>query len=311
MNSEFEKKKARIKIEDGGTEDMLHNKIKSHRQFLLLLEESKFGKFDKSKERCYNCDGFGHFAADYRKPRAEKKQALITKKKNRDDTLESDDEVNYALVENVDTEDNTSELKGNIRNSLVLDNGCSGHMTSYKSLLLEFKEKVGSSVSYGDGNLGKILGNGKIKLGNVIIEDVALVAGLKHNLITVSQICDRGYHVNFHEEHCEIVIKSDGKIAMTGVRHGNIYKARVSTNTDGSEVCLLSRASMEDRWNWHKRLSHLNFNNINELVRKDLVRGLPNAVFTPDGLCDSCEKSKQRKTSFKIKSESSILEPYH
>ncbi|KAL8121454.1 hypothetical protein AgCh_018256 [Apium graveolens] len=101
--------------------------------------------------------------------------------------------------------------KGNRRNALVLDSGCSGHMTGYKSLLSEFEEKVGPSVSYGDGNLGKILGYGKIKVGNVIIENVALVAGLKHNLISVSQICDRGYHVNFYEEHCEIVSKSDGR----------------------------------------------------------------------------------------------------
>ena len=73
-----------------------------------------------------------------------------------------------------------------MRNALVLDSGCSGHMTGYKFLLSEFEEKVGPSVSYGDGNLGKILGYGKIKIGNVIIENVALVAGLKHNLIGVS-----------------------------------------------------------------------------------------------------------------------------
>ncbi|KAL8090857.1 hypothetical protein AgCh_040067 [Apium graveolens] len=36
---------------------------------------------------------------------------------------------------------------------------------------------------------------------------------------SVSQICDIGYHVNFYEEHCEIISKSDGKIAMTGASH--------------------------------------------------------------------------------------------
>ena len=46
-------------------------------------------------------------------------------------------------------------------------------------------------------------------------------------------------------------------------------------------------------------------------MRKDLVRGFLNTVFTPDGLSNSCQKSKQRKTSFKSKTESSILEPYH
>ena len=73
-------------------------------------------------------------------------------------------------------------------------------MTGNKALLSEFVEKAGPNVSYGDGNIGKTLGYGKINLGNVIIETVALVSGLKHNLLSITQICDRGYHVNFFEE---------------------------------------------------------------------------------------------------------------
>ena len=45
------------------------------------------------------------------------------------------------------------------------------------------------------------------------------------------------------------------------------------------------------------------------LVQENLVRGLPNKEFTKDGLCDSCQKEKQRKASFKSKSISSIDEP--
>ncbi|XP_063948067.1 uncharacterized protein LOC135152165 [Daucus carota subsp. sativus] len=127
-------------------------------------------------------------------------------------------------------------------------------------------------------------------------------------LYIISQICDRGYHVNFLEEHCEVVSKSTGKTVLKGYRHGNIYEAKLTLN---SAICLLSKSSVEDSWNWHKKLSHLNFSNINELVKKDLVRGLPKSVFTPDGLCDSCQKAKQRKSSFKSKTEFSILEPYH
>ncbi|KAL8124629.1 hypothetical protein AgCh_012324 [Apium graveolens] len=118
---------------------------------------------------------------------------------------------------------------GNRKNILVLDSGCSGHMTGNKALLSDFVEKVGPSVSYGDGNIGKTLGYGNINLGNVIIKQVALVSGLKHNLLSISQICDRGYHVDFFEEHCEIVSKSKGKVVLKGYRRGNIYEAKLST----------------------------------------------------------------------------------
>ena len=117
--------------------------------------------------------------------------------------------------------------------------------------------------------------------------------------------------MDFFEEHCKVISNFIGKVVLKGYRHGNIYEARLSKSSDGSAICLLSKASIEESWNWHKRLSHLNFNNINELVKKDLVRGLPKSVFASDGLCDSCQKAKQRKSSFKSKTESSILEPYH
>ena len=74
-------------------------------------------------------------------------------------------------------------------------------------------------------------------------------------------------------------------------------------------TCLFSKACAEERWLWHKKLSHLNFKVMNLLVKKNLVRGLPKVEFTKDGLCDACQKEKQRKASFKSKIESSIDEP--
>lgn len=43
---------------------------------------------------------------------------------------------------------------------------------------------------------GKILGCDNIILGNYIIKNVALVDGLKHTLLSISQITNRGYHVD-------------------------------------------------------------------------------------------------------------------
>ncbi|KAL8146548.1 hypothetical protein AgCh_004323 [Apium graveolens] len=273
-----------------------------------------YRKFRKGKK--FSRKGISHISPDCKKVKGDKGKALVTKQKSWTDTSDSESEENYVLMANADkssaeSSSEAAETKGNRKNILVLDSGCSGHMTGNKALLSDFVEKAGPSVSYGDGNIGKTLGYGNINLGNVIIKEVALVLGLKHNLLSISQICDRGYHVDFFEEHCEIVSKSKGKVVLKGYRRGNIYEAKLSTSTDGSAICLMSRASIEESWNWHKKLSHLNFNNINELVKKDLVRGLPKTVFALDGLCDSCQKAKQIKSSFKSKTESSILEPYH
>ena len=73
---------------------------------------------------------------------------------------------------------------------------------------------------------------------------IALVSGLKHNLLSISQICDRGYHVDFFEERCELISKSTGKVVLKGYRHGNIYEAKLSLNSDNSAVCLMGRASV-------------------------------------------------------------------
>ncbi|GJZ59333.1 retrovirus-related pol polyprotein from transposon TNT 1-94 [Tanacetum coccineum] len=52
---------------------------------------------------------------------------------------------------------------------------------------------------------------------------------------------------------------------------------------------------------WHRRLSHLNFDYINLLSKKDVVIGLPKLKYVKDQLCSSCEVSKAKRSSFKSK----------
>nr|XP_017250775.1 PREDICTED: uncharacterized protein LOC108221405 [Daucus carota subsp. sativus] len=101
----------------------------------------------------------------------------------------------------------------------------------------------------------------------------------------------------------------DNKVVLTGNRKGNVYIADFNSVSSDSLTCLFSKASLDDSWLWHKKLSHLNFKSMNNLARKDLVRGLPKVEFVKDGLCDACQIGKQRKSSFKSKLKSSIDRP--
>nr|GFB12987.1 hypothetical protein [Tanacetum cinerariifolium] len=60
-------------------------------------------------------------------------------------------------------------------------------------------------------------------------------------------------------------------------------------------------ATPTQAWLWHRRLSHLNFDYINLLSKKEIVIGLPKLKYVKDQLCSSYELSKAKRSSFKLK----------
>ena len=67
----------------------------------------------------------------------------------------------------------------------------------------------GGTVAFGDDSKGNIIGIGNIKVGSsLLIENIVLVDGLKHNLLTISQLCDWDFKVIFGDLSCNIL---DGK----------------------------------------------------------------------------------------------------
>ena len=182
-------------------------------------------------------------------------------------------------------------------------------MTGDSTLLIEFKERAGPSITFGDDSKGYNVGYGLISKDNVIIEEVSLVDGLKHNLLSISQLCDKGNTITFNSVACVVKNKRSNKVVLTGVRKGNMYLVDFNSSNAEFITYLVSKASQDESWEWHKKLSHLNFKTMNELVMKDLVRGIPQVEFSKDGLCDACQKGKQIKASFRKKLDSTIEEP--
>ncbi|KAL8148256.1 hypothetical protein AgCh_005571 [Apium graveolens] len=132
------------------------------------------------------------------------------------------------------------------------------------------------------------MGYVKIVSENIVIEDIALVAGLEVNLLSVSQFADRGFQVIFNKEDCAFISKKTGEIALKGVRKGSLFVADLdSINKDG--VCYFyTKVSEEQIKLWHKKLSHLNFKAINTLVKKELVRDMPSLEFAQLEVCEAC-----------------------
>jgi len=85
-------------------------------------------------------------------------------------------------------------------------------MTGDASKFTHISPKKSEHVTYGDNNKGKILWIWKIGTNpSTSIENVLLVDGLKHSLLSVSQLCDKGFLVSFDSHNCVIENKHDKK----------------------------------------------------------------------------------------------------
>jgi len=105
-----------------------------------------------------------------------------------------------------------------------LDSGWSKDMTGDKSKFVNINFKQEEHVSYGDNNKGKILGRGTIEdKNNFLVHDVLYVEGLKHNLLSISQLCDKGYQVTFKPNSCEICLPNSKEVVLIGKMINNVY----------------------------------------------------------------------------------------
>nr|GFD06109.1 retrovirus-related Pol polyprotein from transposon TNT 1-94 [Tanacetum cinerariifolium] len=78
-----------------------------------------------------------------------------------------------------------------------------------------------------------------------------------------------------------------------------------------SPICLMARASSTKSWLWHQRLSHLNFDTINDLARNDLVAGLSKFKYYKEHLCPSCEQGKRKRASHPPKPVPNLRQRLH
>ncbi|XP_070017619.1 uncharacterized protein [Nicotiana sylvestris] len=173
-----------------------------------------------------------------------------------------------------------------------MDSGCSKHITGNKDQFLSLEDLKGCNVSFGNGKKGEIIGVGKAgKTDSHSIENVYLIDGLKYSLISVSQLCDSGNLVAFTSTKCFLINLTTDKIILQGKRVNNMYIVDFSTLSENELTCL--SVLVNDPLLWHKRLGHACLNQLNKLVCKDLVIGLPNIKFKEDNICEACARGKQ------------------
>nr|GEU83330.1 hypothetical protein [Tanacetum cinerariifolium] len=145
----------------------------------------------------------------------------------------------------------------------IVDFGCTKHMTGNLKLLCNFIEKFLGTIHFGNDQFAPIIGYGDLVQENITI--------------------------------------NKGNNLLIGNRGSDIYTISLQESTSSTLLYLMAKASPTQAWLWHQRLSHLNFDYINLLLKKDVVIGLPKLKYVKDQLCSFCELSKAKRSSFKSK----------
>ncbi|GJX55299.1 ribonuclease H-like domain-containing protein [Tanacetum coccineum] len=127
----------------------------------------------------------------------------------------------------------------------VIDSGCSRHMTGNKCYLTEYEDYDGGFVSFGDGK-GRISGKDKIKTGTLDF--------------------DNSYLLTFK-------LLDESQVLLRVPRKDYIYSVDLKSVVPTKGLtCLFAKATIDESNLWHRRLGHINFKNMNKLVRGNLVR---------------------------------------
>ncbi|GJS31886.1 retrovirus-related pol polyprotein from transposon TNT 1-94 [Tanacetum coccineum] len=182
----------------------------------------------------------------------------------------------------------------------IVDSGCTKHMTGNLKLLCNLVEKFLGTVRFGNDQFAPILGYRDLKQGNVMIKWVYYIEGLNHNLFSVGKFYDADLEVAFRKSTC-FVRDLQGNNLLIGNHGSDLYTISLQETTSSTLICFMAKASPTQAWLWHRRLSHLNFDYITLLSKKDIVTGLPKLTYVKDQLCLSCEMSKAKRSSFKSK----------
>ncbi|GJV17036.1 putative ribonuclease H-like domain-containing protein [Tanacetum coccineum] len=116
-------------------------------------------------------------------------------------------------------------------------------------------------------------------------------------------MCDKKNSVLFTKTECLILSPSfklldESQVVLRAPRKDDVYSLDLKNIVpSGGITCLYANATADESKLWHRRLGHVNFKNINKLVKGHLVRGLPSKVFVNDHTCVACKKGKQHKAS--------------
>jgi len=122
---------------------------------------------------------------------------------------------------------------------------------------------------------------------------VFLAKGVKHNLLSISQLYDKALKVTFEVNNCLIPDKNSHQVVLIS----NIFHNICMIDLDYVSSCHISYLifKKEDPSLWHRKVDHIHISHLSKSIHKEMVIGLPTTIFQKDKVCYAYKKENKLK----------------
>ena len=119
-------------------------------------------------------------------------------------------------------------------------------------------------------------------LGLLLLTDVLYIKGLKANLLSIIQICDEKFLVQFSKKGC-VILNEDGVQVLKWLRTtDNCYAVVPKPNVS----CWSARVNLLELW--HQCFGHANYKQVANVSKLEAVVGLPKFGKVKKTICGPC-----------------------
>ena len=180
--------------------------------------------------------------------------------------------------------------------SWLVDSGCTNHMTHNEKMFKHLDRTFVSKVKIGNGDFVAVHGKGEVAVdtpsGIKLISDVLYVPEISENLLSVGQMLDKNYSLNFSNKTCTIYDPQGCQILQVAMRDKSFV---VDLETNMHEA-FSAKVDIESKL-WHKRLGHFNYSSLKSMHTQQLTQDMP-VVNVVEDVCEACQFGKQQRLPF-------------